>query len=101
MLFLTLPSETISKLPIKKLWKKIRVSLGAFGCASDKRAIITVQGKEFSEAHNVRVDAAARIKAPCAAPSKLRNTLPPLASNDLIAFLIVNANLDWRPIPLP
>jgi len=101
LLFLTLPSETISKLPIKKLWKKIRVSLGAFGCPSDKRAIITVQGKEFSEAHNVRVDAAARIKAPCAAPSKLRNTLPPLASNDLIAFLIVNANLDWRPIPLP
>src|SRR5439155_5383472 len=32
---------------------------------------------------NIRVDAAARIKAPSAAPSKLRNTLPPLASNDL------------------
>jgi hypothetical protein len=33
---------------------------------------------------NVGVDAAARIKAPFAAPSKLRNTLPPLASNDLL-----------------
>src|SRR5207302_3295405 len=29
------------------------------------------------------VDAAARIKAPFAAPSKLREALPPLASNDL------------------
>src|SRR5207253_7035122 len=33
---------------------------------------------------NGGVDAAARIKAPCATPSKLRNTLPPLASNDLL-----------------
>src|SRR6266404_1348028 len=37
-------------------------------------------------AHNGGVDAAARIKAPCAAPSKLRNTLPPLASNDLLGM---------------
>src|SRR6266404_8095379 len=35
-------------------------------------------------AHNGGVDAAARIKAPFAVPSKLRNTLPPLASNDLL-----------------
>src|SRR3954463_12016325 len=33
---------------------------------------------------NGGVDAAARIKAPFAGPSKLRNTLPPLASNDLL-----------------
>src|SRR5437868_12941824 len=32
---------------------------------------------------NGGVDAAARIKAPFAAPSKLREALPPLASNDL------------------
>src|SRR5207244_6672249 len=49
LLFLTLPSETISKSPIKKLWKKIRVSLGAFGCPSDKRAIITVQGNQMHQ----------------------------------------------------
>jgi hypothetical protein len=34
--------------------------------------------------HNGGVDAAARIKAPFAAPSKLRKTPPPLASNDLL-----------------
>ena len=34
--------------------------------------------------YNVRVDAAARIKAPSAAPSKLREALPPLASNEVI-----------------
>src|SRR5437588_1943006 len=39
---------------------------------------------------NVGVDAAARIKAPSAAPSKLRNTLPPLASNDLLDFAVSN-----------
>src|SRR5260370_6360087 len=39
--------------------------------------------------HNVCVDAAARIKPPFAAPSKLRNTLPPLASNDLFDSVIV------------
>jgi hypothetical protein len=33
--------------------------------------------------HNGGVDAVARIKAPFAAPSKLRKALPPLASNDL------------------
>src|SRR5437764_150069 len=33
--------------------------------------------------HNGGVDAAARIKTPFAALSKLRNTPPPLASNDL------------------
>jgi hypothetical protein len=42
----------------------------------------------FSEPLNLLpnggVDAAARINAPFAAPSKLRNTLPPLASNDLL-----------------
>jgi len=32
----------------------------------------------------VELTPAARIKAPFAAPSKLRNTLPPLASNDLL-----------------
>ena len=33
---------------------------------------------------NDGVDAAARIHSTFAAPSKLRNTLPPLASNDLL-----------------
>jgi len=33
---------------------------------------------------NVRVDAAARIKAPSAASDKLRNAHPPLASSDLL-----------------
>jgi hypothetical protein len=35
---------------------------------------------------NVGVDAAARIKTRFAAPSKLRQALPPLASNDLAAI---------------
>src|SRR5438270_9772269 len=35
----------------------------------------------------IEVDAAARIKAPSAAPNKLRNTLPPLASNELLCSL--------------
>jgi hypothetical protein len=38
---------------------------------------------------NGGVDAAARIKAPSAAPSKLRNTLPPLASNDLLSGVAI------------
>src|SRR5260370_25507264 len=38
---------------------------------------------------NVLVDAAARIKATFAAPSKLQNTLPPLASNDLLCVPLV------------
>jgi len=42
---------------------------------------------------NGGVDAAARIKAPFAAPSKLRNTLPPLASNDLFGIVQDIANL--------
>jgi hypothetical protein len=38
----------------------------------------------YKKPHNGGVDAAARIKTPCAAPNKLRNTPPPLASNDLL-----------------
>jgi hypothetical protein len=34
---------------------------------------------------NGGVDAAARINAPFAGPVMMRNTLPPLASNDLLA----------------
>src|SRR5437764_15416948 len=41
---------------------------------------------------NGGVDAAARIKAPSAAPSYLRNTHPPLASNDLFGR---SAQLDF------
>jgi hypothetical protein len=44
------------------------------------------------ERYNGRVDAAARIKAPSAAPSKLRNTLPPLASNELFGGVVENAS---------
>src|SRR5439155_17168869 len=55
---------------------------------------------------NIRVDAAARIKAPSAAPSKLRNTPPPLASNDLFggAWVItpaidqLRAENAWQPL---
>ncbi|HEU0045986.1 MAG TPA: hypothetical protein VFQ43_00105 [Nitrososphaera sp.] len=35
---------------------------------------------------NVRVDAAARIQSSIAGPIKLRNTLPPLASNDFVGL---------------
>ena len=42
---------------------------------------------------DVEVDAAARIKAPCAAPSKLREALPPLASTELLG---VNDGLVFR-----
>jgi hypothetical protein len=38
---------------------------------------------DYVKTPNGGVDAAARFKAPFAAPSWLRNTLPPLASNDL------------------
>ena len=40
--------------------------------------------------YNVRVDAAARIQSSIAGPISLRNTLPPLASNELLA-----ASLFW------
>src|SRR5438132_14067064 len=45
---------------------------------------------------NVRVDEAAAIKAPFAAPSKLRNTLPPLASNDLFGCGSVGRARSWQ-----
>src|SRR5260370_38342489 len=45
--------------------------------------LVMLNPPSLREAPNGGVDAAARIKAPSAAPSKLRNTLPPLASNDL------------------
>src|SRR2546427_5042802 len=36
------------------------------------------------EPHNVRVDAAARIQSSIAGPVMMRNTLPPLASNEFV-----------------
>src|SRR6266516_2799469 len=46
--------------------------------------------------HNGRVDAAARIQSSIAGRIKLRNTLPPLASNDLLSgarhYLCVRTN---------
>src|SRR5439155_22585250 len=50
-------------------------------------------------APNVRVDAAARIKAPTAAPSKLREAVPPLASNGTMKLL--GCELIMRPIAPP
>src|SRR5712692_4262263 len=39
---------------------------------------------DVQEPPNVRVDAAARIQSSIAGPVMMRNTLPPLASNDLL-----------------
>src|SRR5260370_20467200 len=48
---------------------------------------------------NGGVDAAARIKAPFAAPSKLRNTLPPLASNDLLYAIAATTTFTTHNMP--
>ena len=44
--------------------------------------------------HNGGVDAAARIQSSIAGPVKLRNTLPPLASNELLAG-VLTSEADW------
>src|SRR6266852_6306798 len=44
---------------------------------------------------NVRVDAAARIQSSIAGPIILRNTLPPLASNDLLAGRLQEPLWNW------
>src|SRR5713101_6755632 len=47
------------------------------------RRILIYSRRFCGQVPNGGVDAAARIKAPFAAPSKLREALPPLASNEL------------------
>src|SRR5207245_11176302 len=59
--------------------------------------IQVVSAKQNATRPNVRVDAAARIKAPSAAPSMLRNTLPPLASNELFERPLIVTRY-WFPV---
>ena len=46
--------------------------------------------------HNGGVDAVARIQSSIAGPVMMRNTLPPLASNDLLAAPISRRDVDLR-----
>jgi hypothetical protein len=50
----------------------------------------------FGMKHNVGVDRAARIHSSIAEPVMMRNTLPPLASNDLLGGKDDNHQSMWR-----
>src|SRR5438128_1979433 len=58
------------------------------------RVVLINDAAYQSSAPNVRVDRAARINATFAAPIMLRNTLPPLASNELFGGELVQARYD-------